>query len=208
MCLPLGAHCLYLQSCLEEVFSETGLPTQRAVGYETRASATGSRCVGTVTLSFAVALPTAPETAYQTRKRYGEKGRRLGGTVKGEKRTAGLGCLLGGGNSARYDDGTIRLNDQYQQPHLDGGDVLGLHALSALGRLVGDLLAFFEGLEPAARYPAEVHEKVLASVVGHDEAVALVAVEPLDRSLGHVPEPAFHCFGVTAAFDCGGNILE
>ena len=47
--------------------------------------------------------------------------------------------------------------DQAVRP-LDGGDVLGLHALITTGRLVGDLLAFFEGLKPAARYPAVVHE--------------------------------------------------
>jgi hypothetical protein len=47
--------------------------------------------------------------------------------------------------------------DQAVRP-LDGGDVLELHALITTGRLVGDLLAFFEGLEPAARYPAVVHE--------------------------------------------------
>ena len=67
---------------------------------------------------------------------------------------------------------------------LYGGDVLCLHALLAPGRLVGDLLAFFEGLEPAACYPAVVHEEVFASVVGLYEAVALLVVEPLNRSLG------------------------
>jgi hypothetical protein len=45
-------------------------------------------------------------------------------------------------------------------------------------------LAFFEGLEPAACYPAVVHEEVFASVVGLYEAVALLVVEPLNRSLG------------------------
>ena len=64
---------------------------------------------------------------------------------------------------------------------LDGGDVLRLHALLALGRFVGDLSAFLEGLEPAACYPAVVDEEVFGSVVGGDEAVALLVVELLDR---------------------------
>src|SRR5918994_886364 len=118
------------------------------------------------------------------------------------------GLPLEGGNPVRCDDRTILLNDQYQQPNLDGGDVLGLHALVALGRLIGDLLALFEGPEPAACYPAIVHEEVFASVVGLDEAVALLAVEPLDRSLGHVPKLAFLFPWGNPRFDCGGNIPE
>jgi hypothetical protein len=40
-----------------------------------------------------------------------------------------------------------------------------------------------------------VHEEVIASVVGGDKAVALLVAEPLDRSLGHVQEPAFLSLG-------------
>jgi hypothetical protein len=40
-----------------------------------------------------------------------------------------------------------------------------------------------------------VHEQVVSSVVGGDEAITLLVVEPLDRSLGHVPEPAFLSLG-------------
>src|SRR5215213_10328319 len=69
---------------------------------------------------------------------------------------------------------------------LDGGDVLRLHALPALRRLVGDLLAFFKRLESAATYPAVMHEEVLATLVRGDKAVALLVVEPLNRSLGHM----------------------
>jgi hypothetical protein len=36
-----------------------------------------------------------------------------------------------------------------------------------------------------------VYERVISSIVGGDEAVALLIVEPLGRSLGHVLEPAF-----------------
>ena len=80
-------------------------------------------------------------------------------------------------------------------PLLDGGNVLRLHALLALGRLVGDLGTFFEGLEPAACYPAVVNEEVFATLIWGDKAVALLVVEPLDRSLGHVPKPAFLSLG-------------
>jgi hypothetical protein len=99
------------------------------------------------------------------------------------------------GNPAQCDDRTILLHDRYQQLHLDGGDVLRLHALSALDRLVGDLLALLKGLEPAGAYAAVVDEEVDASVVGLDEAVALLVAEPLDRSLGCVPESAFLSLG-------------
>src|SRR5215210_1802309 len=74
---------------------------------------------------------------------------------------------------------------------LDGGDVLRLHPLPALGRLVGDLGALFEGLEPVARYAAVVHEEILTPIIRGDEPVPLVVVEPLNRSLGHVLEPLF-----------------
>src|SRR5215204_224234 len=69
---------------------------------------------------------------------------------------------------------------------LDGADVLRLHALLALRRLVGDLLAFFKRLESAATYPAVMHEEVIATLIRGDEAVALLVIEPLDRSLGHM----------------------
>ena len=52
-------------------------------------------------------------------------------------------------------------------------------------------MALLEGLEPATTYTAVVHEEVFSSVIGLDKAVALLVIELLDRSLGHVPEPAF-----------------
>src|SRR5829696_5602202 len=69
---------------------------------------------------------------------------------------------------------------------LDGGDVLRLHPLVALRRLVGDLLVFFKRLESAATYPAVMHEEFFATLIRGDKAVALLVVEPLDRSLGHM----------------------
>src|SRR5215207_2746837 len=80
---------------------------------------------------------------------------------------------------------------------LDGRDVLRLHALLALGRLVRDLGALIEALEAVAGYARVVHEEILATLVGGDEAVALLVVEPLYRSLGHVWSPPFS-WGFTA----------
>src|SRR5919112_1770432 len=57
---------------------------------------------------------------------------------------------------------------------LDGGDVVRLHALLTLGRLVGDLGTLIEALEAVARYTTVVDEEILATLVGGDEAVALL----------------------------------
>src|SRR5215211_5755065 len=74
---------------------------------------------------------------------------------------------------------------------LDGGDVIRLHALLALSSLVRDLGALIEALEAVTRYTAEVNEEVLATLIRGDEAVALIVVEPLYRSLGHGWSPPF-----------------
>src|SRR5215204_3513588 len=74
---------------------------------------------------------------------------------------------------------------------LDPRDVIRLHALLTLGRLVGDLGTLVEGLVAITRYTAVVHEEILATLVGGDEAVALIIVEPLYRSLGHIWSPPF-----------------
>src|ERR687898_1946294 len=78
---------------------------------------------------------------------------------------------------------------------LGGGDVLRLHPLLALRRLVGDLGTLFKRPEPTAGYPGVVHEEVFATLVRGDKAVALLVVEPLNRSLGHVPSPPFSSLG-------------
>src|SRR5215204_7770846 len=72
---------------------------------------------------------------------------------------------------------------------LYGGDVVRLHALLALGSLVRDLGALIEALEAVTRNACVVHEKVLATLIRGDEAVALLVVEPLYRSLGHIWSP-------------------
>ena len=81
---------------------------------------------------------------------------------------------------------------------LDPCDVLRLHSLTPLGRLVGYLGALVEGLEAVASYARVMHEEVLATLVRGDEAVALIIVEPLYRSLGHKLEPTFLYWGSTA----------
>src|SRR5919107_6034551 len=74
---------------------------------------------------------------------------------------------------------------------LDPCDVIRLHALLTLGRLVGYLGTLLEGLVASTRYTAVVHEEVLATLVRGDEAVAFIIVEPLYRSLGHIWSPPF-----------------
>src|ERR1700730_9091930 len=63
-------------------------------------------------------------------------------------------------------------------------DVGGLEPLRALGHLEFDLVALGQALEARPLDGVEVHEHVLASLLG-DEAVALRIVEPLDRTLSH-----------------------
>src|SRR5687767_15018862 len=63
--------------------------------------------------------------------------------------------------------------------------VYRLQSLLSLGCLEGHEGAFFESLEPTTLYPRVVDEKVLATVVWGDKAVALLVAEPLYRSLGH-----------------------
>src|SRR5215217_9023743 len=78
---------------------------------------------------------------------------------------------------------------------LDPGDVIRLHTLPALGRLVAHLGALLEGLEPGALYTVVVNEEILTPVVRGDEAVALLVAEPLHRSLGHFWDPPFVSWG-------------
>src|SRR5215210_5588786 len=75
-------------------------------------------------------------------------------------------------------------------------NVLCLHAPSALDRLVSHLLAFFEGLEATTGYARVVHEEVFASIIRRNKAIAFVAVEPLDCSLGHVLKLIFLSLGL------------
>jgi len=79
--------------------------------------------------------------------------------------------------------------------HLRGslgvGNVLRLHTLPALGHLVTDPLALFEGPDSGTLYVGVVDENVPAPVVRGDKGVALLLVELPENSLGHMPEPTF-----------------
>src|SRR5881398_1860047 len=68
---------------------------------------------------------------------------------------------------------------------LDDGHVRRLGTLLTLLGLVLHLRAFVEGAVPRALDRAEVDEQVLPALVGGDEPVALVRVEPLDSSGCH-----------------------
>src|SRR3954469_5220481 len=69
---------------------------------------------------------------------------------------------------------------------LDLLDVDRLRALVARLLLVGDLRALGQGAEAAARDRGVMDEEVPAAVIRGDEAVALLVVEPLDRSGRHM----------------------
>src|SRR5215204_3916134 len=81
-------------------------------------------------------------------------------------------------------------------------NVLCLQTPPATDYFVSNLLTFVEGLKAAARYACVVHEDIFAAIVWGDKAEALLAVEPLDRSLRHVLKLAF------LSLDCGGTISE
>src|SRR5262249_58035650 len=66
-----------------------------------------------------------------------------------------------------------------------GLDVFRLGSLLALGDVELDLLPFLQAAVAAAGDRAEVHEHVRVTV-DSDEAVALVAVEPLHSALRHI----------------------
>src|SRR4029453_18747499 len=60
----------------------------------------------------------------------------------------------------------------------------GLGALSALLDVELDRLTVLQGLQPAGLHRGDVHEHVLA-LLGSDEAVAPVGIEPLDGAACH-----------------------
>src|SRR6516225_223764 len=66
----------------------------------------------------------------------------------------------------------------------DDLDVLRLGPLLALSDVELDLLSFLQAAVAASADRAEVHEHVLPALDG-DEAVALIAVEPLHSALRH-----------------------
>src|SRR3712207_55641 len=69
---------------------------------------------------------------------------------------------------------------------LNDPDVRGLWALGGLAQLVLDLRALGQRPEPIAGDPGEVDERVLAPVIGRDEAEALFVAEPLHDTGSHL----------------------
>src|SRR6185437_1470701 len=67
----------------------------------------------------------------------------------------------------------------------EGAHLRGLRTLRPLGHAVLDLLVFFEAAVAIRLDRGEVNEDVTATVVGGDEAIALVRVEPLYGPLSH-----------------------
>src|SRR5262249_25527088 len=97
------------------------------------------------------------------------------------------GCLLSRSRSSVYGPAA----DGRPPPALclDQADVRRLRALLTLLGLVLHLRALVERAVPRALNRAEVDEEVLAALVGGDEPIALVRVEPLDSSGCHI---SFH----------------
>src|SRR3954452_4780223 len=62
----------------------------------------------------------------------------------------------------------------------------GLLAAAPVGlNVIGDLLTLSEAAHPRTLHGADVHEHVLAALVGLNEAVALLFVEPLHGTSRH-----------------------
>src|SRR2546422_9968255 len=75
----------------------------------------------------------------------------------------------------------------------DGPDGRGLGPLAAFGDLEFDLLPL-EQLPISLRLDlGVVDEEVASSVIGRDESIALLGVEPFDDPAGHAPA-TFHCY--------------
>src|SRR2546430_6075337 len=89
----------------------------------------------------------------------------------------------------------------------DDPDVFRLGSLLALGDVELDLLSFFQAAVATAGDRAEVHEHVRAAL-DRDEAVALVAVEPLHGALCHLDLVVVHAapaMAVAALAICFGQ---
>src|SRR3954447_26445498 len=86
----------------------------------------------------------------------------------------------------RLDDLAFELDFLFLRQELYDPDVRRLGALGALAELVFDLGSFGEGAEPVAGDRGEVDERVLASVIGRDEAEALLVAEPLHDTGSHL----------------------
>ena len=89
---------------------------------------------------------------------------------------------------------------------VEGHDVLSLRTLLALAHFEFDLLAFFQLAEPAALNGREVDEAVLAAVVGCDETVTLLCIEPLYYPCGAWHRAVFLSLAVErGSAECGSR---
>src|ERR1700693_2173800 len=95
------------------------------------------------------------------------------------RRPAARGRRSGGIRAATHDRGAGKSCGKNANP-LDLDDVYGLRALRPLLRLVGDLRPLRKRAVAVSGDPGEVDEQVTPTIVGRDEAEALVVAEPLD----------------------------
>lgn len=70
---------------------------------------------------------------------------------------------------------------------LDGGNSDRLRAFGSLFDLESDALIFLQGTKSAPANRGVVDKHICPATVGRDKAKALVAVEPFDGSLCHIP---------------------
>ena len=79
----------------------------------------------------------------------------------------------------------------------DGAQIFrgGLACLSISNNVERDLLSLVEVLYPCALDGADVHENILAAVIGLDEAKTFLAAEPLYGSLRHETLSFRYVFG-------------
>src|SRR4051794_7760275 len=85
----------------------------------------------------------------------------------------------------RLDDLALELDLFFLGQELDDPDVRRLRPLRALAQLVLDLRALGQRAEAIPRDRGEVDECVLSSVIGRDEAEALLVAEPLHDTGSH-----------------------
>src|SRR5271166_6789072 len=69
----------------------------------------------------------------------------------------------------------------------------GLSGLSISNNLKRDLLSLVEAVHSGAFDRADMHEDILAAVVGLNESEALLTIKPLDCSLYHGSDPSDMC---------------
>src|SRR5262245_34567935 len=120
------------------------------------------------------------------------------------------GCHVSeGGTGQRQAPGSRSLAINSDGPGLDLAHVRGLESLGALGDLELDLVSLSQALEPLGLDGAEVHEYVLAILLG-DEAVPLRVVEPLHAALSHLCLPLLLrlCASVMPHHHGGGVLRE